>query len=492
MCVSPSAFSQDSDGDGAADTGDAYPCDASIAAVSYAPALDTFAMLLAEDQWPRRGDEDTNDVVLAHNFIYRLNAQGQVVSLRASFDVLALGGSLDNGLGLHLNIPAASVSRIYRQLPGGMPQDLVMESDAELTVRVSDNLREFFGGQAGQINSLATAPRVASAAVMVEVELSTPAAVPTADMFIFRSGDFGYQIHRPEFSGTAAMTTGRFGTHDDASSANRKFVDTRGVPFIFTIPQEVAYPAEGVALATLYPDLLTFGASGGTLAQDFYLSTVVATAAYKDDASQPQLVATTPAAEPAPDTSCLPTSPGTDGGSSAYLDRIYQTARWSLNNGTAYTEYVLRGEGWTPAGDHYDDTYEIVLFDQTGADISTGQHGNTFQCTFVTDGSCYGACSAVPGHLFDGAFSWYGPHYSHWWELSCTFNNPVILRSIQNSAYSAAYGEGPRTLFGRRADGKLINVPVDGDISCHGCTPTDIALPWGQSNTNWLTTSAQP
>jgi LruC domain-containing protein len=490
-------WAQDTDADGVGDLVDAYPCDPAVAAVAWAPAADTYGLLLFEDQWPSAGDEDFNDLVVAYNFAYRLDAQLRATSIRATLHVLAVGGDYDNGLGLHLPVPRAAVSQVRLQVGSAAPVVLTPESaDGELTVRVQDDLRALLGGGAGPLNAAPERARVGSTPLTLEIDLASPTPVSAGaaphDVFLYRSADFGHQVHRPTFGGTAAMNTQLFGRADDASGPGRHFVDARGLPFVLDLPQEAPYPAEGVALSALYPDVLTFAASGGALAADFYLSTVVTSAAYRDAAGLGPLVATAPAALAAPDRACLPVAPGVDAGSSAYLDRVYATTRWYLNNGTPFSEYVLRGEGWTLAGDHYDDTYEVVLYDEGGRDLTTGQHGVSVQCTFVTDGSCNGPCNAVPGHLFDGLSAWYGPHYSRWWELSCVFSHPVVVRSIANTAFSAAYGEGPRSLFGRRADGKLLNVPVDRNQPCYGCTPRDVVFPWGSSGTAYLTATARP
>ncbi len=491
------AFAQDADSDGVPDDADTYPCDSQLAATRFMPAEDAYGLLLFEDQWPTIGDGDFNDLVLAYNYLYRLDAQGRVASMKATLHVTALGALYNNGLGLHIQAPASAVSQIQLQIGSAPAVALIPDSrDSELTVRLVDNLRDLFGGVAGQLNARSDQARVPSASMVVQVDFATPVDLPSSagphDPFLYRSADFSHQVHLPRFGGTAAMNVRLFSSMDDNSTGARNFVDTRGLPFVLDLPQSVAYPKEGQPLELLYPDVVTFAASGGTAAQDFYASTVIGAFGYQDSRGLGPIVPTAPVAEPVADRACLPTTPGTDGGSSAHLDRVLATTHWSLNSGTAYTEYVLRAEGWQISGDHYDDTYEVRFTDETGADLTTGQHGSTVQCTFVTDGSCWGPCASVPGHLFDGANSWYGPHYSYWWELSCTFDRPVIVRTITNTAYSAAYGQGPRTLFARRGDGKLINIPVDAQQPCQGCTATDISLPWGASNTQYLTSQAQP
>jgi hypothetical protein len=59
-------------------------------------------------------------------------------------------------------------------------------------------------------------------------------------------------------------------------------VDVDGLPYRFVFPQVVEYPAERQAISSLYPNVVAFAASGGTTHQDFFSSTVVASAAYRD------------------------------------------------------------------------------------------------------------------------------------------------------------------------------------------------------------------
>jgi LruC domain-containing protein len=274
----PDACDDDGDNDGVPDDVDSDPCDPTVAYEVYGPAKDQHGMLLFEDQWPRDGDLDFNDVVLTYNYAFQLDPSGQVVRMRATYNVLALGGIFNNGLGLHLPYPATAVASATRSVGGGAASALTMLPDAEATFEVSSNLRELFGGRAGQINAIPTQPVYVGQILQVDVAFATPqpvdlVAVPY-DVFILRSEDRGLEIHPRAYAGTSRMNTGYFNTQSDRSAPGRYFVDGKGIPFVLQLPVTAPYPVEAAAISLLYPNILTWAASGGAQAQDFYLSPV--------------------------------------------------------------------------------------------------------------------------------------------------------------------------------------------------------------------------
>lgn len=112
--------------------------------------------------------------------------------------------------------------------------------------------------------------------------LDLPAGGAPYDVYVFRSNNPAHEIHRPEFAGTAAMDTGLFGTADDGSTPTRHFVDRQGLPAAIQLPEEVDFPAEEESIALLFPNIVSFAASGGTQDLDFYLRGVVRAQAYAD------------------------------------------------------------------------------------------------------------------------------------------------------------------------------------------------------------------
>jgi LruC domain-containing protein len=284
--VAAPALGQDADGDGAPDAADAFPCDATLQAEAFFPAEGQLGTLLMEDEWPYAGDQDFNDLVLDWYFHAKMDGAG-VRTLTATFDVVALGGQHALGLGLGLPVPKASLQSAALSVDGGPSQALSASgADADLVLAIPD-LRAALGLPAGPLNVIEGGATAGSRRLTITltfgpgVVLDGPAA--PFDVFALRSGPGaqpGHELHRPEYSGTAGMDTRLFQTGDDASTPSRSFVDRAGLPFVLSIPAQVAYPKELTHLAALFPDVLGFASSGGTTHRDFYVSVVQASQAY--------------------------------------------------------------------------------------------------------------------------------------------------------------------------------------------------------------------
>ena len=318
------AQAQDADGDGVPDAMDAFPCLAGAVAEAHAPARAQHATIMFEDQWPSQGDLDFNDVVLTYSYIFRLDSSGNILSLRATFNALALGGAYVNGLGMHLPVPRAAVTDVSARIGSGAGMSLSPSpADAEFTVVLAENLRVLFGGRAGLINSASARTALLSDPIEVEVTFSPGTTLDVGqapfDVYIFRSGRPSHEIHLPAYSGTAGMDTSIFGTRDDGSSAGRSFVDTAGLPFSLVIPLSAPYPEEATAVSSLFPDIVAFAASGGTSNTDFYETNVATQNAYSaPGAPSPRF------SSPIADTSCLAAGTGL-------------VAHWSFDEGSGST-----------------------------------------------------------------------------------------------------------------------------------------------------------
>lgn len=309
LLLASASYAQDSDGDGVADAVDRYPCDASVSSVVYAPSQASWSMLAFEDQWPSWTDLDFNDVVVrTHYRLYR-DSQNRVARITALFAPVAAGGTNSNGLALQLPVSRAGVTARLRSggSGGGTWQALAPEPDVYLTLILSENLRDLFGGAAGPINSLPGAPTVSGELLELELTFSTPvtldAALAPFDVFIFRSGDFTHQIHFPAYAGTQAMNTSLFGIENDASGGGRYFTHRNGTPFALNLQDTSRYPLENVAIDELFPDIVAFAASAGDTHRDFYLTNVnVARGAPAVSSVGPGVSSP----EPEVDESCLP------------------------------------------------------------------------------------------------------------------------------------------------------------------------------------------
>lgn len=283
----------DSDGDGVLDSLDILPCDATVVSQQAFPALGTFATIAFEDQWPSLGDFDFNDLVVDHNTEIYKNAAGQTTRLRLTYHPRAMGAAFDNGFAVHLPVALASVAgvQINKTVKTGVGTTVTSiapkSDESDLVVVVSDNVRsELFGNAAGQVNTNPAAGVLDASTIIIDVTFASGIALDGVlapfDVFLFRSGEYGHQIHLPQFAGTSLMRQDLFASLDDGSSAaqSRFFVDKRGIPFALSLPTTAAHTQEGKRFDVLYPRVVDFAASNGTLFTNFFSVDINAALAY--------------------------------------------------------------------------------------------------------------------------------------------------------------------------------------------------------------------
>jgi LruC domain-containing protein len=261
-----------------------YPaCDA----VVYSPAQGVHGTVLFEDNWPDNGDLDFNDQAVTYSFeLATVSSDHRVIALDATFNVLAVGATFHNGLYLHL--PGAHIADVdsasFAGSDGSALSAVPVAGESELVFEIVNDTRTLFARQDSFINtSDASATQTASKAVELHVVFKAPVSLDTAaapfDLFIARSANYAWQIHKPEFAGTSAATSflaGKLGSGDDGSNsglnAGRYFVNTLGMPFALQIPATLDWAQETRAIDSVYRDLLGFASSAGGSNTNWYSS----------------------------------------------------------------------------------------------------------------------------------------------------------------------------------------------------------------------------
>lgn len=267
-------YAQDADGDGVPDGSDAHPCDPALAGEVFAPAEGAWGTLLFEDEWPARGDQDLNDLVLDYNYHLRTDAAGRVVQLTARYFVAALGGEARLGLGVHLPIPRQAIGSATLEDRFGVRSVSPSVADTEATFVLYDEVSALFPGSTPPFNVIAGAASVPGELVVLEVTLAAPLPVASGlapfDVFAFHTLNPGREVHRAEYPGTSRIDPSLFGSGDDGSGGGRFFVDADGLPFALALPAASDYPLELRHVAQLWPEITTFAASGGSASAGFY------------------------------------------------------------------------------------------------------------------------------------------------------------------------------------------------------------------------------
>ncbi|MEJ7694464.1 LruC domain-containing protein, partial [Daejeonella sp.] len=226
----------DTDGDGVMDAQDEYPTDPAKAYNNYYPSagLETGATVAFEDQWPKKGDYDMNDLVMSYRYKIVTNSQNKVVQVVGDYNLMAAGGEFKNGFGIEFPVSRASVSG----LTGG-----TLETGQSKAVVI------FFTDMHTQLANFNTRPGdpvSAPKSYTVSFNISSGPLLSTFGLgaynpFIWNSGitnGRGYEIHLPGKTPTDLASTALFGTLDDSTnpSLSKYYVTSTGLPWAINIP----------------------------------------------------------------------------------------------------------------------------------------------------------------------------------------------------------------------------------------------------------------
>jgi LruC domain-containing protein len=279
----------DTDGDGVKDALDEFPNDPSRSFSRYYPGADAWGTLAFEDQWPRRGDYDMNDVVMGYRTREIMDSQRRVVALDIEYRLQARGGIADSGFGVHLpGIPASAVAAATLQTGAGQARSVTVEAgQVEASFVITPSVQAQFpvssDGNCPFANTRAGCPTVAAIPFRLHVEFTTPQAsslfTSPYNPFIFRSARRGQEVHLPGRPVTALADRTLLGTGDDRSPASGNgsttYMDAQRRPWALDIPVAWRWPLETTDILRPYPRMSQWATSSGVNARDWYISGVI-------------------------------------------------------------------------------------------------------------------------------------------------------------------------------------------------------------------------
>jgi LruC domain-containing protein len=273
----------DSDGDGVPDDKDAFPKDGTRAYITYYPSQTGYASIAFEDNWPKKGDFDLNDMVINYRYTFINNGKNEVVELSGEYLPVASGASFHNGFGVQLPVPASAVSSVTGQSITGSSISLggngVEAGQAKAVIIPFDNHETLLRNLDGAffVNTLMNKDKVTGRSATVKVTLAAPVPATTLQVtafnpFLISDGRRGYEIHLPGFLPTDKANTALFATDDDTSkpSLNRYYLSKENYPWAINFTTPYNYPIELQSVNSAYLHFSEWAQSGGTSFPDWY------------------------------------------------------------------------------------------------------------------------------------------------------------------------------------------------------------------------------
>jgi len=277
--------SGDLDGDGIQNIDDDYPEDAVRSFNNYFPAS-SYGTLAFEDLWPGRGDYDFNDLVIDYQFKTVTNSDNFITEVYANFIVRAIGASFKNGFGFQLpngtisngniNVTGYSVLGEYITLGSNglesgqnFPTIIVLDNAFDILPRI--------GGEMGvntDPDASVTPPDTVKVLMTVTHDTYTINDLNLVNFnpFIMVNQERGKEIHLANYSPTALVDAGYFGTsHDNSNIAlNRYYKTSDNLPWAINVYESFAYPVEKTSIIFAHLKFSVWAESDGELFPDWY------------------------------------------------------------------------------------------------------------------------------------------------------------------------------------------------------------------------------
>ena len=261
----------DSDSDGVTDALDAYPNDPKRAFNNFYPSAspDAGATVVFEDNWPRKGDYDMNDLAISYKYKIVTDAKNKVVDVIGDYSLYATGGTFENAFGIEFPVSRSAVKSIN----GANLEEGQANAVAVLFYNMRNEMTEW--------NTIPQQPVSAAKNYTVSITLENGPTLNAFGLgvynpFIWNKGKGrSMEIHLPGKTPTSLADKAKFGTEDDNSSVaeGRYYVTVTGLPWALHVPVKAfEYPIEKTEIADAY---LKFGAwvqSGGTSFIDWYIN----------------------------------------------------------------------------------------------------------------------------------------------------------------------------------------------------------------------------
>ncbi len=260
----------DSDGDGISDDNDAYPGDSKKVYNTFYPSENGWGTLAFEDNWPKQGDYDLNDLVVSYRYSYAVNATNKIVEMKADFKINESLAYFKNGFGVEMPIHQNVIDDVRGYINSGKYIEYnpngTEAGHTNAVIIPFDNQQLIYDGKVNY-----------SEPVRVIIEFLTPQTISLLNLapynpFLISNGKRAYEIHLPNHLPTNKADQNLFGSFQDLTnpSQGKYYIGENNWPWAIHFAEPFNFPAEGQAVDEKFTQFKDWANSGGTLFPDWY------------------------------------------------------------------------------------------------------------------------------------------------------------------------------------------------------------------------------
>jgi len=236
-----------------------------VATWNYFPSADSYYQVGYEDQYPKKGDYDFNDLTVAYQVRYGLNSDNEVVTIRGTAYLITRGAGFNHDWHLHIPLPASTsavVTCTTFLVPGDdysfqncSPSGNGFNNGAA-DIQVFTATADIFTDPQGApfTNTMKGQSYVLGPKSTFRVDLSDPLPAASIGAAPFDPYLFVYNT----------------GEKIQLMQVNPAFRDQNGFPFGMLMPVDWLPPLEYFSISTIYPLFDAFVASEATTNLDWY------------------------------------------------------------------------------------------------------------------------------------------------------------------------------------------------------------------------------
>ncbi|MDD1779950.1 LruC domain-containing protein [Enterovibrio sp. ZSDZ35] len=259
----------------------------------YYPSASGYATIAFEDNWPKEGDYDMNDVAIKFKITETLDQSNDITRVHIQGHLAAYGAGYHNGFafrleGLNREDIAATTTLSYNGVE--QAENGLEAGSTEAIFIISDDLKTKIPASCMYYRTAQHCQEDLSFEFELDiyfnadVDTSLLSAMPYNPFMFATPGAYvrdglwynpgrGLEVHLPDQAPTEQFDTYWYGWWSDSSdpATNRYFKTSDNLPWAILVPDDWHWPREHVDVVEVYSELAGYAETGGENNVDWYL-----------------------------------------------------------------------------------------------------------------------------------------------------------------------------------------------------------------------------